>query len=104
MACAVHIVDFPMLWVVEHGGLLKLMLRKMSSQLNNPPFSYMIHPLPLHGNGKGSKVSESGSSGEDKACVGNLISFIHMYEGQAFLFQFLYSEPPSEGVLVLTYQ
>ncbi|ESW23858.1 hypothetical protein PHAVU_004G082000 [Phaseolus vulgaris] len=36
---------------VEHGGLLKLMLRKMSSVMNNPPFNYMIHPSPLLGNG-----------------------------------------------------
>jgi len=39
------------LQVVEYGGLLKRMLRKMSSQLNNPPFNYTIHPRPLHGNG-----------------------------------------------------
>ncbi|XP_020221543.1 ADP-glucose phosphorylase [Cajanus cajan] len=36
---------------VELGGLLKLMLRKMSLQLNNPPFNYMIHTSPLHANG-----------------------------------------------------
>ncbi|KAL2335071.1 hypothetical protein Fmac_016284 [Flemingia macrophylla] len=36
---------------VELGGLLKLMLRKMSLQLNNPPFNYMIHTSPLRGNG-----------------------------------------------------
>lgn len=36
---------------VELGGLLKLMLRKMSLQLNNPPFNYMIHTSPLHSNG-----------------------------------------------------
>ncbi|KAK7380641.1 hypothetical protein VNO78_33156 [Psophocarpus tetragonolobus] len=35
---------------VELGGLLKLMLRKMNLQLNNPPFNYMIHTSPLHGN------------------------------------------------------
>ncbi|KAK7315595.1 hypothetical protein VNO77_34154 [Canavalia gladiata] len=35
---------------IEVGGLLKLMLRKMSLQLNNPPFNYMIHTSPLHGN------------------------------------------------------
>jgi len=39
------------LQAVEHGGLLKLMLRKMSSVMNNPPFNYMIHPSPLLGNG-----------------------------------------------------
>ncbi|OMO98946.1 Galactose-1-phosphate uridyl transferase, class I [Corchorus olitorius] len=32
---------------VDLGGLLKLMLRKMSSQLNNPPFNFMIHTSPL---------------------------------------------------------
>ncbi|XP_061374025.1 ADP-glucose phosphorylase [Gastrolobium bilobum] len=35
---------------VDLGGLLKLMLRKMSLQLNNPPFNFMIHTCPLHGN------------------------------------------------------
>lgn len=29
------------------GGLLKLMLKKMGLQLNNPPFNYMIHTSPL---------------------------------------------------------
>lgn len=29
------------------GGLLKLMLRKMSLQLNNPPFNFMIHTTPF---------------------------------------------------------
>ncbi|XP_030927933.1 ADP-glucose phosphorylase [Quercus lobata] len=32
---------------VDLGGLLKLMLRKMASQLNNPPFNFMIHTSPL---------------------------------------------------------
>ncbi|KAI4348447.1 hypothetical protein L6164_009170 [Bauhinia variegata] len=36
---------------VELGGLLKLMLRKMSLQLNDPPFNFMIHTCPLHGDG-----------------------------------------------------
>ncbi|KAK7267065.1 hypothetical protein RIF29_19729 [Crotalaria pallida] len=36
---------------VDLGGLLKLMLRKMSLQLNNPPFNFMIHTSPLHSNG-----------------------------------------------------
>ncbi|KAG4939437.1 hypothetical protein JHK82_045159 [Glycine max] len=36
---------------VELGGLLKLMLRKMALQLNNPPFNYMIHTSPLHAKG-----------------------------------------------------
>ncbi|KAF7801485.1 ADP-glucose phosphorylase [Senna tora] len=35
---------------VELGGLLKLILRKMSLQLNNPPFNFMIHTSPLHCN------------------------------------------------------
>ncbi|CAN0854198.1 ADP-glucose phosphorylase, partial [Linum grandiflorum] len=29
------------------GGLLKLMLKKMSAQLNNPPFNFMIQTSPL---------------------------------------------------------
>ncbi|CAK9155929.1 unnamed protein product [Ilex paraguariensis] len=33
---------------VDLGGLLKLMLLKMSLQLNNPPFNFMIHASPLH--------------------------------------------------------
>ena len=32
---------------VDLGGLLKLILRKMSLQLNNPPFNFMIHTSPL---------------------------------------------------------
>ncbi|XP_034694179.1 ADP-glucose phosphorylase [Vitis riparia] len=32
---------------VDLGGLLKLMLQKMSLQLNNPPFNFMIHTSPL---------------------------------------------------------
>ncbi|KAJ1390512.1 HIT-like superfamily [Sesbania bispinosa] len=36
---------------VDLGGLLKLMLRKMSLQLNNPPFNFMIHTSPLHVSG-----------------------------------------------------
>ncbi|XP_041027913.1 ADP-glucose phosphorylase isoform X1 [Juglans microcarpa x Juglans regia] len=32
---------------VDLGGLLKLMLRKISLQLNNPPFNFMIHTSPL---------------------------------------------------------
>ncbi|KAE9612521.1 hypothetical protein Lal_00033309 [Lupinus albus] len=35
---------------VDLGGLLKLMLKKMSLQLNNPPFNFMIHTSPLHAN------------------------------------------------------
>ncbi|CAL0317133.1 unnamed protein product [Lupinus luteus] len=35
---------------VDLGGLLKLMLQKMSLQLNNPPFNFMIHTSPLHAN------------------------------------------------------
>ena len=36
------------LQAVDLGGLLRLMLRKMSLQLNNPPFNFMIHTSPLH--------------------------------------------------------
>ncbi|KDP39707.1 hypothetical protein JCGZ_02727 [Jatropha curcas] len=32
---------------IDLGGLLKLMLRKMSVQLNNPPFNFMIQTAPL---------------------------------------------------------
>ncbi|XP_062167702.1 ADP-glucose phosphorylase [Alnus glutinosa] len=32
---------------VDLGSLLKLMLRKMSFQLNDPPFNFMIHTSPL---------------------------------------------------------
>ncbi|KAL2535176.1 ADP-glucose phosphorylase [Abeliophyllum distichum] len=35
---------------VDLGGLLKLMLVKMSLQLNNPPFNFMIHTAPLQVN------------------------------------------------------
>ncbi|KAJ4824627.1 hypothetical protein Tsubulata_016341 [Turnera subulata] len=33
------------------GGLLRLMLRKMSLQLNNPPFNFMIHTSPFQATG-----------------------------------------------------
>lgn len=32
---------------IDLGGLLKLMLRKMYLQLNNPPFNFMIHTSPI---------------------------------------------------------
>lgn len=32
---------------LDLGGLLKLMLSKLSKQLNDPPFNYMIHTAPL---------------------------------------------------------
>ncbi|WJX25365.1 UDP-glucose--hexose-1-phosphate uridylyltransferase [Trifolium repens] len=35
---------------VDLGGLLKQMLKKISVQLNDPPFNFMIHTSPLHGN------------------------------------------------------
>jgi UDPglucose--hexose-1-phosphate uridylyltransferase len=38
-----------MLQAVDLGGLLKQMLRKISLQLNDPPFNFMIHTSPLHG-------------------------------------------------------
>ncbi|PNX90856.1 galactose-1-phosphate uridylyltransferase, partial [Trifolium pratense] len=34
---------------VDLGGLLKQMLKKISLQLNDPPFNFMIHTSPLHG-------------------------------------------------------
>ncbi|XP_039067581.1 ADP-glucose phosphorylase-like [Hibiscus syriacus] len=33
---------------VDLGHLLKLILKKMSAQLNNPPFNFMIHNSPVH--------------------------------------------------------
>ncbi|KAI5443694.1 ADP-glucose phosphorylase [Lathyrus oleraceus] len=33
------------------GGLMRQTLRKISFQLNNPPFNFMIHTSPLHGDG-----------------------------------------------------
>ncbi|KAL6286400.1 hypothetical protein ACE6H2_010790 [Prunus campanulata] len=38
------------LQAVELGGLLKLVLRKMSLQLNNPPFNFMVQTSPLGDN------------------------------------------------------
>ncbi|XP_050235831.1 ADP-glucose phosphorylase [Mercurialis annua] len=35
---------------VDLGGLLKLMLRKISIQLNNPPFNFMIQTAPVQVN------------------------------------------------------
>ncbi|BBH06907.1 UTP:galactose-1-phosphate uridylyltransferase [Prunus dulcis] len=35
---------------VELGGILKLVLRKMSLQLNNPPFNFMVQTSPLGDN------------------------------------------------------
>ncbi|KAL3534049.1 hypothetical protein ACH5RR_007570 [Cinchona calisaya] len=35
---------------IDLGGLLKLLLRKISLQLNNPPFNFMIHTSPFHFN------------------------------------------------------
>lgn len=35
------------LQAVDLAGLLKLMLKKMSLQLNNPPFNFMIQTAPL---------------------------------------------------------
>ncbi|KAG4122474.1 hypothetical protein ERO13_D11G269500v2 [Gossypium hirsutum] len=32
---------------VDLGGLLKLILKKMALQLNNPPFNFMIHTSPI---------------------------------------------------------
>lgn len=33
---------------VDLGGLLKLMLKKISVQLDDPPFNFMIQTSPLH--------------------------------------------------------
>lgn len=38
---------------VDLGGLLKLMLKKISLQLNDPPFNYMIHTAPSRMNPSG---------------------------------------------------
>ncbi|KAG0473782.1 hypothetical protein HPP92_015639 [Vanilla planifolia] len=32
----------------DFGGLLKLMLTKLSKQLNDPPYNFMIHSSPFH--------------------------------------------------------
>ncbi|KAJ6924477.1 hypothetical protein NC652_017682 [Populus alba x Populus x berolinensis] len=40
-----HELDFEKM--VDLGGLLKLMLRKISLQLNNPPFNFMIQTSPV---------------------------------------------------------
>lgn len=42
-----------MLQAVDLGGLLKLMLKKISLQLNDPPFNYMIHTAPSRMNPSG---------------------------------------------------
>ncbi|KAH8480863.1 hypothetical protein Peur_062342 [Populus x canadensis] len=42
-----HFHEFDCEKMVDLGGLLKLMLRKMSLQLNNPPFNFMIQTSPL---------------------------------------------------------
>ncbi|PNY17215.1 galactose-1-phosphate uridylyltransferase, partial [Trifolium pratense] len=39
-----------MVQAIDLGGLLKQMLNKISLQLNDPPFNFMIHTSPLHGN------------------------------------------------------
>lgn len=42
-----HFHDIDGVKATDLGGLLKLMLRKISLQLNNPPFNFMIHTTPL---------------------------------------------------------
>ncbi|XP_002525433.2 ADP-glucose phosphorylase [Ricinus communis] len=42
-----HFHDIDREKAVDLGGMLKLMLRKMSLQLNNPPFNFMIQTAPL---------------------------------------------------------
>ncbi|KAJ0078734.1 hypothetical protein Patl1_22943 [Pistacia atlantica] len=42
-----HFHDLDSEKAIDLGGLLKLMLRKLSMQLNNPPFNFMIHTSPL---------------------------------------------------------
>ncbi|WJX29554.1 UDP-glucose--hexose-1-phosphate uridylyltransferase [Trifolium repens] len=44
-----HELDAEM--ALDLGGLMRQMLRKMSFQLNNPPYNFMIHTSPLHGDG-----------------------------------------------------
>ncbi|KAI8558758.1 hypothetical protein RHMOL_Rhmol04G0121600 [Rhododendron molle] len=44
-----HFHDIDSEKAADLGGLLKLMLRKMSLQLNNPPFNFMIHSTPFQG-------------------------------------------------------
>ena len=43
----IYIARWCHLQAVDLGGLLKLMLRKLSLQLNNPPFNVMIQTSPL---------------------------------------------------------
>ena len=45
---ALAIVSRFHLQAVDLGGLLKLLLRKISSQLNDPPYNMMIHTTPFH--------------------------------------------------------
>lgn len=40
--------QYAILQAVDLGGLLKLMLKKISVQLNDPPFNFMIQTSPLH--------------------------------------------------------
>ncbi|CAJ2637372.1 unnamed protein product [Trifolium pratense] len=42
-----HELDAEM--ALDLGGLMRQILRKMSFQLNNPPYNFMIHSSPLHG-------------------------------------------------------
>ncbi|KAF7145130.1 hypothetical protein RHSIM_Rhsim04G0087300 [Rhododendron simsii] len=47
LAHSSHFHDIDGEKAADLGGLLKLMLRKMSLQLNNPPFNFMIHTTPF---------------------------------------------------------
>ncbi|KAF7115706.1 hypothetical protein RHSIM_RhsimUnG0048700 [Rhododendron simsii] len=47
LAHSSHVHDIDGEKAADLGGLLKLMLRKMSLQLNNPPFNFMIHTTPF---------------------------------------------------------
>jgi len=38
---------FSFIQAEDLGSMLKLMLKKMAMQLNNPPFNFMIHTSPL---------------------------------------------------------
>ncbi|CAI9101032.1 OLC1v1038257C1 [Oldenlandia corymbosa var. corymbosa] len=45
-----HFHDLDNEKAVDLGGLLKLMLSKISLQLNKPPFNFMVHTSPFHFN------------------------------------------------------
>ncbi|KAL9244786.1 hypothetical protein vseg_018512 [Gypsophila vaccaria] len=45
---SVHFHDIDKETADDLGGVLKLMLKKIATQLNNPPYNFMIHTSPLN--------------------------------------------------------